>query len=136
MDFRKNKYLRKIYNSQIAGKFFALRRKIEFPIWSTLNRIKYGTAVFLDTNMIVSNEARPDKRIEKLHKHFTQYFVTDIVAKEVFDLSANGLNRIFPYKYETVGFSKMREILPSLCPVYYNFISWMYNPANIAVPDF
>lgn len=136
MDFRRNKYLRKVYSSRIARKIFSFRKQAEFPFWLAISRIKYGTAIFLDTNMIMSDDSKPDGRVGKLHKRSMKYFITDIVAKEINDLTNNGLNRIFPHRYKTVGFAKMREILPPLCPIYYNLISWMYNPANIAVSDF
>ncbi len=136
MGILKNKNLRKSRNSQPTGKFFTLKKKIEFLFWSIFSRIKYGNAIFLDANMIMSNDPKSDGRIEKLYKRSTRYFLTDVIVKEVHDLANGGLNCIFPYKYKIVGFSKLREILPSLCPVYYNLISWMYNPANITSPEF
>lgn len=138
MEIRRNKYLRIIYNSwnSFSRKFFSLRKKIEFPFWSMFSRIKYRAAVFLDANMVMLRNSEIDKRVEKLRKSFTRYFITDVIAKEIHDLENSGLIRIFPYKYKVVGFSKLREILPSLCPVYYNLISWMYNPANITSQEF
>jgi hypothetical protein len=135
---RKNKYLRVAYSfwNNFFKKVFSLQKKIEFLFWSVLSRIKYDKAIFLDTNMITLRKSEVDKRIEKLNNCSGHYFITDIVAKEVNDLENNGVNRLFPYKYRVVGFSKLREALPSLCPVYYNLISYMYNPANITSQEF
>lgn len=124
------------YNNKIHKIIFTSKKKIEYLFWSFISKVKYGNAVFLDTNMIMSSDQKPDERIEKLHRHSFQYFITDVISKEIRDLENSGLNRIFPHKYKIVGFSKLREILPSLCPIYYNLISWMYNPANITSSEF
>ncbi|MBU3924488.1 hypothetical protein KJ854_00955 [Patescibacteria group bacterium] len=113
-----------------------LKRKVRSLFWLGFSKIKYANHFFLDSNMVVSGESKSDGRVEKLHRYFSTYLLTDVVAKEVQELLDNGRNRIFLRRYGIVSFLKLREVFPSLCPVYYNLISWMYNPANIASQEF
>jgi len=138
MQFRKNKHLRMVYNfwKTSSRKFFILRKKFEFPLWSLWSRVRYGRSIFLDTNMVARRKTEIDGRVQKLKNTHGPYFVTDIIEKEINDLVGNGADRIFPHKYRIISFSRLREISPALCPVYYNLISWMYNPANITSPEF
>jgi len=133
MDIRRYKHLRTIYN--LHQKYYGQIKKIEFVFRSLLSRVRYRKAIFLDTNMLIAKEAEIDKRIEKFNKFSGHYFITDAILKEVNDLS-RGLKQIFPYKINNVSFADLRQKFPSTCPVYYNFIFNMYNPANIASPDF
>lgn len=92
--------------------------------------------IFLDSNMIFSNPEEIDERIKELHRGCNEYWITDIIKKEIDALQKNGKTKIFNEKLNFISFSILREKYPSICPVYYNFISRMYNPANIASPEF
>lgn len=110
-----------------SEKILILKRRIKFLFWSGVSRILYGNAIFLDANIVIHGQEYSDKQIKKILKHTQKYFLTDVVEKEI-----NNLND----KYKIVSFNKLREISPSLCPVYYYITSLMYSPANIASPHF
>jgi hypothetical protein len=131
----KIKKIKKQQRGFLSNKFLQIKTNTKLFLWRLFGRIKYGNFIFLDSNMIMSNNHKSDGRTKRLRK-YSNYFITDVVSREIDDLGRGGLNCIFSHKYKIVNFSDLRKIIPSLCPVYYNFISWMYNPANITTPEF
>lgn len=92
---------------------------------------KYGQAYVFDTNMIVANQ-RADKRHLKLFTLNRNYWATETTFREanslIFDKK---YKRIFNHKLKELSFGKLREYYPNTCPLYYNYISAMHNPAIV-----
>lgn len=92
---------------------------------------KYGQSLFFDTNfLIVDSNNKLDGRYNIL-LHFSKKIITETVADEVdVSVSSGKYKRISNMKFQTIlKFEEFRAKNPNLCPLYYNLISWMHNPA-------
>ena len=103
--------------------------------WSFISYLKHKNIYFLDANILAFDSEEPDKRVKKLRPFGKKLFVTNTVNNEFKGLLERGLSGA-GLKYKTTGFHSLREKYPNLCPLYYNMISRMYNPSNIASPEF
>ena len=92
---------------------------------------KYGQAYIFDTNMLVSNGKR-DSRQRSLFTINRNYWATETTFREanslIFDKQ---YTRIFNHSLKELSFGKLREHYPNTCPLYYNYISAMHNPAIV-----
>jgi len=86
---------------------------------------------FFDTNMIVSN-SRSDLRVLKLFTLNKSYFIDDHLAEEIRLLKEKeGFRTILESKLQVMTFDDLRRKSPEICPLYYNFITAMHNPAIV-----
>ena len=91
---------------------------------------------FFDTNMIISNSSN-DKRFTKLFTLNSNYFVTEKINEETDNLLRKiGYRKVLKKNLIIINFDDLRQKSPNLCPVYYNFIVQLHNPAVIKSPDF
>lgn len=93
-----------------------------------------NTCVFLDTNVVMSQNKDLVHRVKLLESEML-FYVTDIVDMESQHMIRNQFCKSINVR-NVISFSQMRLENPALCPVYYNLIASMYNPANLASPDF
>ena len=101
--------------------------------------IKYGRTFILDTNFLVRRASESsDKRYRKNLFHFSTILTTETVIKEKDLLLTTGrYSYIGPSReLEVLSFEEIRKDIPYLCPLYYNFLSWMHNPASFMSDDF
>lgn len=124
---------------KLVRHFFILKqikRRTFYVFWSIISWLVYHRAMFIDTNLILLKSTELEMRPQKFRKFLRNYFITESIEKEISDLDGYGFSRIFPHAYKIIRFSQLRKINPSLCPVYYNLIASMYNPANITSSEF
>ena len=110
-----------------------------FPrlFWLILNKIKYKTIYFLDTNFIVANEESKDSRISKMIISNKNFFVSEPVELEVRSLlKREGMHANFNKELPVKSIKTLKENFPNACPLYYNFIFSMHNPGVINNPGF
>jgi len=92
---------------------------------------KYGQAYVFDTNMLVANTSL-DKRYLNFFTLNRNYWATETAFKEanslIFDKK---YKRVFNHKLKELSFGTLREYYPNSCPLYYNYISAMHNPAIV-----
>jgi len=112
------------------------RQKVAYRFWSLISSVIHRKVFFLDSNLIFRNLNQDNSYPTLSRKFISQYLITDTVAEEILALQKSGLSKVFFYRYRVLGFSSLREKYPFVCPIYYTLISWMYNPANIASPEF
>jgi hypothetical protein len=99
--------------------------------WKIYRILKYENVYFFDTNIIVSN-SQFDKRLTKLFTLNKKYFVDSHIRDEINTLkTTDGFRTVFKYDLKTVNFDDLRIVNPEICPIYYNFISAMHNPAIV-----
>lgn len=119
--FIKGKYTR---TEKLCVKFLIFLRDIR-SIW------KYGQAYVFDANMIVAND-KVDNRHRKLITLNHNYWATETTFKEsnslIFDKK---YKRIFSGEIKELSFGALRQYYPNTCPLYYNYISAMHNPAIV-----
>ena len=112
-------------------KYLKLINKIKLIIKDILSKIKYGQIYIFDTNMVISN-SKKDLRHIKLMTLNNNYWITETISDEVNDfLSREKYRLIQKRKLETISFSELRNKYPNVCPLYYNYISAMHNPAIV-----
>lgn len=100
--------------------------------WKIVRTLKYKHAYFFDTNMIIDRKDNLDNRINHFFSLNKAYLISNITEKEVNEKLKNSIyTMIFNYKVKVLCFNDLRKDNPNLCPVYYNYFSNMYNPANI-----
>lgn len=105
-------------------KFLIFARDIR-SIW------KYGQAYVFDTNMIITHD-KVDNRYKKLITINRNYWATETTIKEADTLiSDKKYKRILDRKVKELSFGTLREYYPNTCPLYYNYISAMHNPAIV-----
>lgn len=105
-------------------KFLIFLRDIR-SIW------KYGQAYIFDTNMIITHD-KVDNRYKKLFTLNRNYWATETTFKEANTLiSDKNYRRILNRKLKELSFGTLREYYPNTCPLYYNYISAMHNPAIV-----
>ncbi len=93
--------------------------------------LKYGQAYIFDTNMIVADK-NIDNRYKKLFTINRNYWATETTFKESNILiSDKGYKRILNRKIKKLSFGTLREYYPNTCPLYYNYITAMHNPAIV-----
>ena len=93
--------------------------------------LKYKQAYIFDTNMLVTRN-KSDKRYLKLFTLNRNYWVTETTFKETnFLILYKKYKYIFDHKFKELSFAKLREYYPNTCPLYYNYISAMHNPAIV-----
>lgn len=93
--------------------------------------LRYKQAYIFDTNMLVTRN-KSDKRYLKLFTLNRNYWVTMATFKEAnFLIFHKKYKYIFNHKFKELSFAKLREYYPNTCPLYYNYISAMNNPAIV-----
>jgi hypothetical protein len=96
----------------------------------------YKNNYFFDTNMVVSNSVK-DKRLFWLFLKNKRRFLTDNINYEIKELlKKEQFRKINNSKFSVVSFNDLRESNPELCPLYYNYILQMNNPAVVYSPEF
>jgi len=105
--------------------------------WRFVNYFKYKNIYFFDTSFIVRKKMdKGDLRLEKL-RTINGVITTDIFNTEASNLFDSGsYEKIFTNALTLINFEQLRITLPQACPLYYNFIYCMFNPANISSPLF
>lgn len=99
---------------------------------------KHGHSLAFDTNfLIIKSNDRLDSRYS-FFSLFNKKIVTEIVVDEKrSSLSSGEYKEVHLINNPIVlSFEEMRKENPHLCPLYYNFISWMHNPAVFMSEDF
>lgn len=109
---------------KIRVKFLIFIRDIK-SIW------KYKQVYIFDTNMLITNE-QVDKRYLKLFTFNKNYWATETTLDEANSLIYNKKYRkIINHAFKELSFGTLREYYPNTCPLYYNYISAMHNPAIV-----
>ncbi len=100
--------------------------------------IRYRTAYFFDTNFIVLNTSEiNDARLTKLRTISRKYFITESVDTESSGMLSSGkYSKRLKSPTQTVGFYDLYHKDLSICPVYYNFLGSIHNPASIFSDSF
>lgn len=117
-------------------------QKIRNTIWLLFRDlhayIKYGRTFVFDTNFLIRGLEEPaDKRYRKLFFCFSTKLTTETAVEEKDLLLATGNYVDIGYKkIEVLSFEDIRKDIPYLCPLYYNYLSWMHNPASFMSDDF
>ncbi len=97
---------------------------------------KYKSCYFFDTNMVVSN-SKSDKRLTRLFTINKKYFLAENIEKEVTTLlKKTNYRKILRTHTNSISFEDLRDVTPEMCPLYYNFISYMNSPASVLDPHF
>lgn len=92
---------------------------------------KHGQAYIFDTNMIITRD-KGDNRYKKLFTINRNYWATETTFKEVNAfISDKNYKQILNRKLKELSFRTLREYYPDTCPLYYNYISAMHNPAIV-----
>lgn len=105
-----------------------------FPriFYKTLAFIKYKHVYFFDANIIARPIYDIDNRLKKLFTWNKSYFVLEEVYNEAREQITNKkFIRILDKRLCIINFEDLRCRHPEICPLYYYFISKMYNPATI-----
>jgi hypothetical protein len=103
-----------------------------------LSILKYGQVLCLDTNfLIIESDKKPNNRC-RFFQPFSKKIITETIASEVESaVSENKYKKILYFNKPTIlSFEEIRSQNPCACPLYYNFVSWMYNPATFMSEDF
>lgn len=98
----------------------------------------YKHVYFFDTNFIISKEEKLDKRYGKLFLWSRNFYVTETINSEInekLNTKNTSFRKVKDSKFEVLSFDDLQN-KRSICPTYYNFMGAMYNPADIASPDF
>ena len=102
-----------------------------------MNKNERKNIIFLDTNMVVSNSELEDSRYNNISFSTENFFLPEKFKEEVEILLSNpGYRRINTSEFTTISFDQIRDISPEMCPVYYNFLIQMNNPAVVDSPNF
>lgn len=96
------------------------------------SKILYSNIYFLDSNFLIQKN---DNRY-KIFKNKKKFLVTEYIFDEINKKGDNWKQILSSTRLNIVKFNDLRMKFPATCPVYYNFIKSMYNPANICSPDF
>ncbi|MFA6375870.1 MAG: hypothetical protein WCX69_00510 [Candidatus Paceibacterota bacterium] len=116
-----------------AEKFFI---RILISIRCIYSIFRYNQAYIFDANMIISNK-KLDKRYLKLLTINNNYWATETTIKEANNLIFNKKFKLINgHKIKKLSFAKLREYYPNTCPLYYNYISAMHNPAIVFDENF
>jgi len=129
MNKKKNKNYNRVNDKNNFYNFFP---RIYFKI---VNFFKYKSIYFLDTSNIIADKNR--KKIGFIfYIPFINFFITEKVNNEIIEKIKQGHKVININKIKIIKFDLIREELPDVCPLYYNYISNMYNPAVLDSPLF
>lgn len=130
----RNKTLKNEDKRYIKGKYTKVEKiwiKILIFLRDIHSILKYKQAYIFDTNMFVTHD-KSDKRYLKLFTLNRNYWVTETTFKEAnFLIFHKKYKYIFNHKFKELSFAKLREYYPNTCPLYYNYISAMHNPAIV-----
>ncbi|MCF7831746.1 MAG: hypothetical protein K9M36_02590 [Candidatus Pacebacteria bacterium] len=85
--------------------------------------------------IVVQNQT--DNRYKKLFTINRNYWATETSFREsnIF-ISEKGYKRILKRNIKKLSFGTLREYYPNTCPLYYNYISAMHNPAIVGGENF
>lgn len=112
-------------------KSVTIKEKLLLLFWKVFRIFCYRTVYFFDTNMIVA-DTKLDSRLIKLFTLNRKFFINNHIKEEVEILLGNRkYRRILKYQLKVISYDDLRSIDPSICPLYYNFISAMHNPAVV-----
>jgi len=94
----------------------------------------HPTTVFCDTNVFLENIPVDKNILSTADKKF----ITETTWKELKEKLANEKKRRYEIKqdFSTLHFGDLYFENPQICPLYYYYISAMYNPANICDGNF
>lgn len=95
------------------------------------SRLLYKSAHFLDSNFLIKKN---DARVRIFGKK--KFFVTEYVFDEITKKESEWQEFLKPNHLQVINFDDVRRTFPATCPVYFNFVKSMYNPANICSSDF
>lgn len=114
--------------------------KAQYIVFSFLGfiyrSVRYRNEYFFDTNFIISAKSQVDNRYKKLRILRKNFYITSQVESEYREKLENPrFEKINKHKLKTISFDDLHSKIP-ICPVYYNFLSALNNPANINSPDF
>jgi len=104
--------------------------------WHILNSIVYNTVYFLDTNILISLNNHQDARKRKLFCFLKKIVVSENIDCEVIKKVNENSNFKKNIEYKVASINTIKEKYPEACPVYYNAIAGMNNPAIINSPSF
>mgnify|MGYP001560467979 CR=1 FL=1 len=111
---------------------FRLRRFILFLYAFLYRPLRYRTVYFFDTNFFLDLKVLPRYRLTLSRR----FFITENVWEELqAKLPKNRLEKI-RRRYKILTFNNIYNQDQNVCPTYYNFISELYNPANVGSEDF
>lgn len=99
--------------------------------------LRYKNVYFFDTNFIVSYKVKLDKRYKKLYTFGKNFYITEPIQREIGQLLQKpNFRKVFKGNLQTISFDDLYLSGQGICPVYYNFIGSMHNPANLGYIDF
>lgn len=111
-----------------------LKRYLLSALGALYRPLRYKTCYFFDTNFFVLPKERLPRWIPSLNRN---YKLTETVAGEIKGkLGEARFKERTASRYSIIGFHDLYRISPTACPVYYFYLSAMYNPANIGSEDF
>lgn len=93
----------------------------------------YKKTFFLDSNFLIPKN---DRRHKILRNKGRKFLVTEYIFNEINKKNNDWQKIISPNRLNIINFEDLRINFPATCPLYYNFIKSMHNPANICNPDF
>jgi len=105
--------------------------------YQLINYLRFKSECFLDTTNFIKSSGKmiPWKHLKSF---FTLNLITEKVHDEIQEKIQQGQN-VDIKKFnvaKVISFEEMRLIFPDTCPLYYNFISCMHNPAILDSPIF
>lgn len=118
------------YNFNLSKKIYNYFSNIYKGVES---RVLYKNSYFLDSNFLIQKH---DNRYKIFRNKTKKFLVTEYISNEISGKENNWKNLIDPNNLKTINFDDLRSIFPATCPVYYNFIKSIHNPANICSNDF
>lgn len=93
----------------------------------------YKNSYFLDSNFLIQKN---DERYMIFENNKRKFLVTEYIFDEINKKRHNWQQILSPDRLGVIKFNDLRVKFPATCPVYYNFITSMHNPANICSPAF
>ena len=97
------------------------------------SKVLYNDAYFLDSNFLIPKN---DNRSQIFKNKKKQFLITEYVFNEIGKKSNDWQKILSAESLKIINFDDLRKQFPATCPVYYNYIKSMHNPANICSPDF
>lgn len=130
-------YKRKRYFNKIRNRWYWIFNRT-FDFLGLLYRsLRYKNVYFFDTNFFITREPVIDKRLSKLHLLSSHRFMTEHINKETREkLKDVRFRRIDKAKYRVISYNDLYSLESRICPVYYNFIGTMHNPAVLFTSEF
>lgn len=91
---------------------------------------------FFDTSVLISYTGKDDGRISTLSLANQDLNITETIEKEFDEKIKTGFKSILNKHLKVISFERLRSKYPDACPLYYNYLSAMHNPALLHMEEF